>query len=298
VRPTVAQLEAVYWVYKLGSVKEASRHLNITQPTTSLRIQEMEGHLGQQLFDRIGRKMSLSRFGESVLPWAKAVLDGVATINGLVSDPTEISGVLRLGCAEAFAMVCLPECVQRLQLLHPALNVDIQIDTSANLEVAVRERTIDMAFLINPIGDSNLALLQLGLQEVAWYTSSRDDIREPVAPHDLVDRQIVITSVQSPMYRQTLEWFREAGTEPRKLTFCSSLFLIKHFVSSAGYVSLLPKKMMQFGGAASQPFRELQSTGAKPVSRLYSIYRFSDVGPAINALNDVAREVIRLRSYG
>ena len=46
---TLAQLEALYWVARLGSVRAAASRLSITQPALSLRIKELESALGGAL---------------------------------------------------------------------------------------------------------------------------------------------------------------------------------------------------------------------------------------------------------
>jgi DNA-binding transcriptional LysR family regulator len=46
VRPTFVQLETFYWIGRLGSVKEAARHLHVAPPTISLRIDQLEAELG------------------------------------------------------------------------------------------------------------------------------------------------------------------------------------------------------------------------------------------------------------
>jgi Bacterial regulatory helix-turn-helix protein, lysR family len=56
-RFTLAQLKAFYWIAKLGTVRDAARHLNLAQPTVSLRIRDLETALGTMLFERLGRAL-------------------------------------------------------------------------------------------------------------------------------------------------------------------------------------------------------------------------------------------------
>ena len=44
-RATLGQIEAVYWIERLGSFRAAAVQLNLTQPTISLRIKSLEGWL-------------------------------------------------------------------------------------------------------------------------------------------------------------------------------------------------------------------------------------------------------------
>jgi len=54
-RITVAQLEAFFWTASFGSMERASTHLNLSQPSISLRVRALEEQLGFKLFERAGR---------------------------------------------------------------------------------------------------------------------------------------------------------------------------------------------------------------------------------------------------
>ena len=47
-RATLNQLEAFYWIARLGGFHAAATRLNLTQPTVSLRIRGLEEALGRQ----------------------------------------------------------------------------------------------------------------------------------------------------------------------------------------------------------------------------------------------------------
>jgi DNA-binding transcriptional LysR family regulator len=74
-RPTFAQLEAFYWVSRLGSLKEAARHLGLAPPTISLRIDQLEAELGSPVFERAGRGLILTQRGETMVPRVASVME-------------------------------------------------------------------------------------------------------------------------------------------------------------------------------------------------------------------------------
>ena len=77
-RPTFVQLETFYWIGRLGSVKEAARHLHVAPPTISLRIDQLEAELGNSLFERAGRGVTLTRRGEALMPQVASVVEEYA----------------------------------------------------------------------------------------------------------------------------------------------------------------------------------------------------------------------------
>ena len=106
-RPTFIQLEAFYWIARLGSVKEAARHLHIAPPTVSLRIDQLEAAVGSPLFERAGRGLSLTRKGEALVPRVGAVIEEYGRIREIVGGHRLSLGILRIGTTETFAQACL-----------------------------------------------------------------------------------------------------------------------------------------------------------------------------------------------
>ncbi len=68
---SLAQLEAFLWICRLGTFHAAAERLNLTQPTVSLRIRELESALGARLFERRGNGMRLSAEGTILLRYAE-----------------------------------------------------------------------------------------------------------------------------------------------------------------------------------------------------------------------------------
>jgi len=60
-------------VAQTGSLRQAARMLQVTQPTVSRRLRSLEADLGVPLFDRAREGHSLTRQGNDLLPYARAV---------------------------------------------------------------------------------------------------------------------------------------------------------------------------------------------------------------------------------
>src|SRR6201988_1571430 len=57
-RLTLAQLETFFWTAQLGSAQRAAQHLNLAQPTVSLRLKELQEAMGASLLERTSRGLS------------------------------------------------------------------------------------------------------------------------------------------------------------------------------------------------------------------------------------------------
>lgn len=290
-RPTFIQLEAFYWIARLGSVKEAARQLRVAPPTISLRIDDLEAELGSSLFERAGRGIALTQRGEALVPTVAAVIEAYGRIRAAVEGQGDNSGILRIGATETFAQACLPQYLRIMGQRHPTLQLDFAITTSADLERDVLERRLDIAFAVNPTGDPKLTLVPLGLQPLTWVAPQSFGLPSPLHPADLQGVPVIINPHPAPMWRQITDWFRQAGLEPSKVIRCASPTVVSRLVHAGVGASLLPQllaKELLGDGRVCQ----LESGVALQPSRVFAIHRFADGGRLMQDVIALGQQVM------
>ncbi len=289
-KPTLAQLEAFFWVARLGSLQKAAEQLHLAQPTVSLRLRDLERVVGQRLFERSGRGVRLSQEARPLLEHAGVIIGEVEKLQER-SGTNHIEGVVRLGVSETFALVCLPALLRELTHEHPALRLDLVVATSVELEREVCEHRLDLAFAVNPISDPRLRMLPFGIQETIWTASPGWKLGPTVRPADLYQLPVLTNPHPSAMYRQIGDWFRVAGLDPLRLDLCTSVTVIAHLVAAGVAVGFLPRRMIE---------RELEAgtlvalTARPPVdpARIYAVFRVADGNARIDAVVRAARNVL------
>src|SRR5579859_1285934 len=86
------------------SFTRAADALHVSQPTLSQQIRQLEETLGVQLFDRSGRTVQLTEFGEVYARHARAALHELDTGQRALHDVADLgSGSLRLAMMPTFA---------------------------------------------------------------------------------------------------------------------------------------------------------------------------------------------------
>jgi DNA-binding transcriptional LysR family regulator len=290
-RFTLAQLEAFYWIAKLGTVRDAARHMNLAQPTVSLRIRDLETALGAALFERAGRTVRLTHEGLILLQDATPLLAAARQIQERAGTHDAVQGTIRLGVPETFAVVCLPELINVLSREHPALRLELDIATSATLSRHVEDRQVDLAFVANPEDNPRLRLLALGQHEFGWMAHARLEVSPPARPADLRHLPIISNPHPSPQYGAITDWFRSAGLEPLRLSFCNSVSVIAHLVTAGVAISVLPLPMVEHDVAAGR----LKVIASRPrIANLiiYACYRAAEASANINAVIRATRQVL------
>jgi DNA-binding transcriptional LysR family regulator len=243
-RITIAQLEAFYWVAELGAVHKAAGKLNVTQPTVSLRLRQLETELAVPVLEPHGRGVRVTRAGHAFLAKARLVLDAYAHLHSAAS-PSAISGALRIGLAEGFAVACLPHLVPALATEYPLLRPEWTVTTSATLEHDLVDGNLDLAVLVDPVGDRALRLLPLGPQHNVWAASPTLSVPTGASPRELSRFTVITTPPATAMYRSTIAWFAAAEQKPGPLCVCTSVNAAAQLAGAGIGIGIFPARMVE-----------------------------------------------------
>src|SRR5689334_12770760 len=112
-----------------GSVSRAARRLHVTQPALSRQIQDLERDFACRLFDRIGRRIVLTKDGDEILERTRRLLADAEALRerGRALGGGE-AGVLRVGAVPQFIEAALPEVLTRYALRYPGVDVQLVED--------------------------------------------------------------------------------------------------------------------------------------------------------------------------
>jgi len=103
-----------------GSVLQASRRLSLSPSTVSGQVKTLEEALGQALFQRAGRALVLTPFGEEVLQYTKRIFALGDDLMQVVRQ-SALRRTLRIGASNV-----LPKLLLR-KMLRPALRPDVRL---------------------------------------------------------------------------------------------------------------------------------------------------------------------------
>ena len=112
-----------------GNMSRAAQRLNITQPALSRQIQDLEREFACRLFDRIGRRIILTRDGQEILERKRRLLaDAEALGERARALAGGEAGVLRIGAVPQFIEAVLPEVLTRYSLTYPGIDLELVAD--------------------------------------------------------------------------------------------------------------------------------------------------------------------------
>ena len=242
---TLAQLEALLWVARLGSVRAAAARVSITQPALSLRIKELETTLGGQLLNRNSYRATLTTLGLEVTRQAERMLDIAERIGDRGSGANEMRGLCRMGVTESFAARYLPTLLIDIETRYPRAQIELVVEFSANLYAKLLRGELDVAVISGPTHSPLLAFEPLMHQPHFWVgTPKRLGKLKIATPAALAKLPIIVHPSPSLLFETITAWFASAGLAPFRLNTCTSLFISKSLTLKGIGLSLLPAEII------------------------------------------------------
>jgi DNA-binding transcriptional LysR family regulator len=288
---TLKQLEAIYWIAKLGSFEKAAQKLSTTQSAVSKRIQELEDSFQQPLFDRTNRTARLTEKGEELFELCNGILGERDRIIEALSTKEALVRRLRFGATDLTILTWFPRLVQKIRQTFPKVLIEPEVAASTELFESLLDDALD--FIIAPVAqeDDRLAKVILGEVDFAWMCSP--SIAPPgarMALADIAKHPVLLQPDSAVSGRIMNKWFRAQEVEFRQKMSSNNLTLIAGLAVSGMGFAYLPKSC----------FRSLLDEGRLSVidsspplpSIQYAAFYKPDRATAFNAaIIEIARSV-------
>ncbi len=152
---TLLSYQVFQAVVKQGSFQKAAEKLNLTPSAVSHSVAAMEKELGFLLFARSKSGISLTNYGEQLMPYINAVLNSdeslkqaVGQINGLQQ------GNVKVGCFSSVCTNWMADIMHRFQENHPAIHIEMYQGTYSDVSYWIKNGVTDFGFLsVSSAGD-------------------------------------------------------------------------------------------------------------------------------------------------
>lgn len=226
---------------ELGSTTAAANQLNVSQPSISVAIRELESLFDDPLFTRgAGTRMTLTHFGERKLAEARQLL---ASASAFATDDVgdEEGGEVQIGVFRTIAPVYLPRALELARERHPRLSVRFVEGDLPQLEAWLQKRQIDFALMYDvglPADIERECLAELRPYALLPAGSRLAKRKRAVSLRDLAAEPFILIDLpQSRDFLMTPFW--QCGLSPNVRYRAASIELVRAMVASGLGVSLL-----------------------------------------------------------
>jgi DNA-binding transcriptional LysR family regulator len=203
-----AHMRSFLAIVRYGGYHRAADALHLTQPAISRHMRRLEEQLGAPLFERRGRGVELTAFGERAATEMSDVLAAHDQALLRLSRGSALDRPFVLGTVEHIVDPVLPAllAVVRDQIGERALQ--LRVDRSLSLAAAFGQGEVDAAIVLDP-GEVSGAL-DFGPLTLRWYTGAS------VATGDALPDPLPMVAYDEPCHMRELAMarVRELGLAP------------------------------------------------------------------------------------
>ena len=148
----IPNLQAFVAVAESGSFSSASELLFLTQPAISKRISALEAELDIHLFDRIGRKVTLTEAGDALLSRAHSILQQVEDSKRAIQNLSgHVSGKLSIGTSHHIGLHRLPPVLRNFTQTYPQVELDLHFMDSEEACNAIEHGELELGIVTLPL---------------------------------------------------------------------------------------------------------------------------------------------------
>lgn len=216
-------------VARLGSIRQASKALNVAPSSISRVIKQLEDELGTPLFERVRQRLRLTSAGELLL---YHVRESYVDMNRAVTEINDLSGLRRgtitVATIESVARGPLPDALEEFWERHPEITVDVKVTSSQEAANAVGDGSCDLGIAFDvrvPRNARRLASVSLPLGLIVPPGNRLAD-RKELRTFDISGERIILSDTSLSLSMSVEEMFSGSMVEFSRRTRTNSIGLM------------------------------------------------------------------------
>jgi DNA-binding transcriptional LysR family regulator len=223
----------------------AAEELHIAQPAVSQQIRALEDELGVQVFDRIGKRVSLTEAGRALLPFAHQILDLVETAENEVRERGQLKrGRTSLGAPPTVSTHLLPARLTQFKARHDGLEVTLREAGTQTLLRLIEDGKLDLAIVATDVLPPTVESAPFLEEKYLLAVSQNHPFlakRQTVKLCDLNQEPFILFPEGYKLRDVTLSACRAAGFDPKVALDGGAMQSALEFVGAGLGVAIVPE---------------------------------------------------------
>lgn len=245
----------------------AAEACNVTQPTLSAGLKELEEGLGVTLAERTRRSVILTPIGATIAERARSVLGEVKDIEELAARSSgTMRGDLRLGTIPTIGPFLIPRALPILRQRFPELKLYLREELTESLMDGLVSGRLDVILIALPfdIGELETAELFEDGYQLASPVGQPLAAKNSIVGADLQDNPLLLLEKGHCLQRHALSAFSEVAVEQDETFAATSLITLIAMVGEGLGITLLPQIAVDAGIATGHDIVLTPLHGARP----------------------------------
>ena len=194
-------------VTELKSFSRAAEALDYSQSAVTVQIQQLERELGVQLFDRIGKTVSITQYGKDFVSYARDVVSAIARASAFASSDSELSGTVRVGTLNSLLTASFSNIVPLYHERFPHVQISLHAGNIASITEMLVKNELDIIYTLDEqIFDTQFVKVFEAQEDVVIVTNTENPLsaRDDVHLADLVLHPFILMNHGNP-YRDQFD---------------------------------------------------------------------------------------------
>jgi len=182
-------------VTELKSFSKAAEALDYSQSAVTVQIQQLERELGVQLFDRIGKNVSITQYGKDFVSYARDVVSAVTRASSFATAGSELTGVVRVGTLDSLMTASFADIMPAFHRRFPHVLANIHGDSVSRLREMLVKNELDLIYTLDDqLLDTQFIKVFEAEEDIVIVTNTENPLcrRQDVKLADLIGQPFVL----------------------------------------------------------------------------------------------------------
>lgn len=264
-------LQSLTSVVETGSFSKAARALQLSQPSVSTHLRQLEAALGTALVEKIGGRVRLTPPGAAAVAEARELLEGLRRLREAAAGAQlDVRGGLTVAASTTPANYVLPTLLGRFERSHPGVRTRLVVGNSARVLDLLSRNEADLGALGIEPPPAAFESRPLGWDDIVIFAHRDHPLarqRGAVSPADCARHRFLIRESDSATRRLSDGWFSRHGIRPAVMELGCPETLKRAAAAGLG-IGILSKDAVSAPGGETE-FRILRVPGFPIRRRLY-----------------------------
>jgi DNA-binding transcriptional LysR family regulator len=246
------QLRSFLMVAELGSFTRAAEALFLSQPAVTQQIQALEREVGERLFERQGRRVTLTPAGEAFYPFVSRAMALLAEGQAAVGEVRAgVTGRVVLAAGPTTTIFTLPPVLAGFRQSCPRVQLLVQTGTSREVTERVADGRADVGIVTTVYERDDLVHTPLFEDEILFVVHGEHSLAAgsgstgPAALAALVAEPFILFPRGTGFRAYVEQWFAARGVAPRVTMELDSAEAVKAMAAAGLGAAAVPRVALQ-----------------------------------------------------
>ena len=237
----------IHAIANAGSLTRAAQTLGMVQPALTKKLQRVESELGVNLFTRNRRGVSLTSYGETLLPHANTLVAQLRQATEAIGQMRgQREGIVSVALSHLATITLLAEVYRRFQVRWPDIQLRIAPPAFPDRFTGLREGAPDFAVVPRPAQRLGNEFISTPLHTTTVVAIARPNHPQVNARSfsELVDAKWVLPNLSSTSAQALARVFSVARLEaPHIAAICETLTGLEILVFNSDLIGIVPTEV-------------------------------------------------------